>query len=121
LNNKLLHNRVFLTISISLFIFLFVLIWSNKYNLFYVINEEVKSFIIKSKNWAYIYDKSKVDKLINNNIVVINFDEKTLDKLWFPISRRDYKPIIENLNNAWAEIIAFDIIFANNNNLDIEW
>lgn len=118
MNNKLLHNRVFLTISISLFIFLLLLLLSNP---FYIINEKIKSFIIKTKNEIYLLDSSKVNKLINNDIVVINFDEKTLDKLWFPISRRDYKPIIENLNNAWAEIIAFDIIFANNNNLDVEW
>lgn len=118
MNNKLLHNRVFLTVSISLFIFLLLLVLSSP---FYVINEKIKSFIIKTKNEIYLLDTTKVNKLINNDIVVINFDEKTLDKLWFPISRRDYKPIIENLNNAWAEIIAFDIIFANNNNLDIEW
>ncbi|MDD3145197.1 MAG: adenylate/guanylate cyclase domain-containing protein [Candidatus Gracilibacteria bacterium] len=117
MNNKLLHNRVFLTVSISLFIFLLLLVLSSP---FYVINEKIKSFIIKTKNEIYLLDTTKVNKLINNDIVVINFDEKTLDKLGFPISRRDYKPIIENLNNAGAEIIAFDIIFANNNNLDIE-
>ncbi len=118
MSNKFLQNRVFLTIFISSFILFLVLILSNP---FYVINEKIKSFIIKTKNEIYILDDSKVNQLINNDIVVVTFDEKTLDKLWFPISRRDYKPIIENLNNAWAEIIGFDIIFANNNNLDPEW
>lgn len=118
MNNKLLHNRVFLTVSISFFIFLLLLLLRSP---FYIINEKIKSFIIKTKNEIYLLDNTKVNKLINNDIVVINFDEKTLDKLWFPISRRDYKPIIENLNKWWAEIIAFDIIFANNNNLDVEW
>lgn len=118
MNNKFLQNRVFLTIFISSFILFLVLILSNP---FYVINEKIKSFIIKTKNEIYILDETKVNQLINKDIVVVTFDEKTLDKLGFPISRRDYKPIIENLNNAWAEIIGFDIIFANNNNLDPEW
>lgn len=118
MSNKFLQNRVVLTIFISSFILFLVLTLTNP---FYVINEKIKSFIIKAKNEIYILDQSKVNQLINNDIVVVTFDEKTLDKLWFPISRRDYKPIIENLNNAWAEVIWFDIIFANNNKLDIEW
>ncbi|MDD2908072.1 MAG: adenylate/guanylate cyclase domain-containing protein [Candidatus Gracilibacteria bacterium] len=117
MNNKLLHNRVFLTISISSFILFLVLVLSNP---FYIINEKIKSFIIKTKNEIYLLDNSKIDQLINNDIVVINFDEKSLDKLGFPISRREYKPVIENLNNAGAEVIGFDIIFANNNNLDLK-
>lgn len=117
MKNKLSQNRIFLTIVISTFILLLVITLSGP---FYIINEKIKSFIIKTKNEVYVLDESKTNQIINNDIVVVTFDEKTLDKLWFPISRRDYKPIIENLNNAWAEIIWFDIIFANNNNLDPE-
>jgi len=118
LNTKIFQNRVFLTIFIALFIFLLILYirWP-----FYIINEKLKSYIINNKNNIYLQDNSKINNLINNDIVVLTFDEKTLDKLGFPISRREYKPVIENLNNAWASLIAFDIIFANNNNLDTEW
>ncbi|MDD4927636.1 MAG: hypothetical protein PHF58_14175, partial [Methylotenera sp.] len=61
MNNKLLHNRVFLTISISLFIFLLLLVLSNP---FYVINEKIKSFIIKIKNDIYLLDNTKINNLI---------------------------------------------------------
>ncbi len=118
MNSKIFQNRIFLTIFISSFIFFLILLvrWP-----FYIINEKLKSYIINKKNHIYLSDSAKVNNLINDDIVVLTFDEKSLDKLWFPISRREYKPIIENLNSAWASIIAFDIIFANNNNLDIEW
>lgn len=118
MNKKLLENRIFLTFIISIFILFLILIFKWP---FYIINEKLKSFIIKTKNEIYLLDLSKSNRLINNNIVVVTFDEKTLDKLWFPISRRDYKPVIDNLNSAWAAIIGFDIIFANNNNLDPVW
>gem|GEM_PF-4050164 len=78
MSNKFLQNRVFLTIFISTFILFLVLILSNP---FYVINEKIKSFIIKTKNEIYILDDSKVNQLINKDIVVVTFDEKTLDKL----------------------------------------
>ena len=117
MNNKFLHNRIFLTIIISIFIFFLILVLNNP---FYTINEKIKSFIIKTKNEIYLLDESKSNNLINNDIVVVTFDEKSYEKLGFPISRRDYKPVIENLNKAWASIIWFDIIFSNNNNLDVE-
>ncbi|MDD3793337.1 MAG: adenylate/guanylate cyclase domain-containing protein [Candidatus Gracilibacteria bacterium] len=115
MNKKLLENRVFLTFLISIIILFLILILKGP---FYIINEKLKSFIIKTKNEIYLLDDSKTNALISNNIVVVTFDEKTLDKLGFPISRRDYKPIIDNLNAAGASIIGLDIIFANNNNLD---
>jgi len=118
LNKKFIENRIFLTFLISIFILILILILRGP---FYIINEKLKSFIIKTKNEIYLLDTSKTNKLINNDIVVVTFDEKTLDKLGFPISRRDYKPVIDNLNAAWASVIGFDIIFANNNNLDVEW
>jgi len=97
LNKKLLENRVFLTFLISIFILFLILILRGP---FYIINEKLKSFIIKTKNEIYLLDTTKTNRLINNSIVIVTFDEKTLDKLGFPISRRDYKPIIDNLNNA---------------------
>ncbi|NVP17206.1 adenylate/guanylate cyclase domain-containing protein [Candidatus Gracilibacteria bacterium] len=117
MNSKIFQNRIFLTIFISSFIFFLILLFRGP---FYIINEKLKSYIINKKNHIYLSDSAKVNNLINDDIVVLTFDEKSLDKLGFPISRREYKPIIENLNSAGASIIAFDIIFANNNNLDIE-
>jgi CHASE2 domain-containing sensor protein len=50
--------------------------------------------------------------------VVIGIDENTLSELGvYPFSRKEYIPIIEALSQTGskAEIIGFDIMFANEN------
>jgi len=100
---KVLKNKILLTIILSLVVF-WIILWliSPLYNLDRTIWEEIyKSFTI-SKN-------SK----ISNNIALIWIDEKTVNKIWrFPFSREEYIPVIKNLNEAGATIIGFDMIFA---------
>lgn len=54
--------------------------------------------------------------LINDNIVVVTIDNKTLQELWrFPFDRKYYAELIEKLNSMWASVIWFDVIFAEEN------
>ncbi len=108
---NLFKNRIFLTFFISIFIFLSIF---SLRVLFYSIDDNIKSFSIKFKNYTYFSDNSK--NAINKDLVFVTIDEKTLDSLGFPMPRWEYVKVIENLNQA--EIIAFDIIFANENKLD---
>jgi CHASE2 domain-containing sensor protein len=59
--------------------------------------------------------------VLSDDIVIIEIDENTLEEFGYPFSRREYVPIIEALSQTGsrAEIIAFDIMFANDN-LDTE-
>lgn len=110
---NLLKNRNFLTVILTIFIILLILPFSSALN---ILNEKIKSFIILN-----LIDYNSWSNNINNDIVVITIDEKTLWKLWrFPFSRSHYKTLIENINLWWAEVIWFDIIFADENLLDIE-
>lgn len=53
---------------------------------------------------------------INNDIVVVTIDEKTLKKLWsYPFDRKYYADLIKKLNEWNASVIGFDIIFADKN------
>lgn len=69
----------------------------------------------KVQNFYYTIYNSQKGKSISKDIIVVEIDDKTLEEGWslwrFPFDRKDYIPIIENLNSKWASIIAFDIIF----------
>ena len=105
-------NRNVLSISMSLIIFWII-------------------FLISISNFLYIFDKKIQDLYflfndtnINKDIIVVEIDEDTLswrknvnwevivEWLWrFPFDRRYYATVIDNLNNAWASVVALDIIF----------
>ena len=88
-------------------------------------------FLISTTNFLYIFDKKIQDLYfvfndinVNKNIIIVEIDEDTLswrkdinwkitlEWLWrFPFDRKHYAKVIDNLNNAWASIIAMDIIF----------
>jgi len=126
-NKSIFKNRTYVTIIFSIIILFSVSITSIIYiplftDLSHSINIKIKSSLAWFKSKAYLNNADKFNKeIISDDILVVAIDEETYDKLWFPIPRRDYVPAIENINNWWAEVIGFDIIFANNNTLDKQW
>lgn len=100
---KLFKNKIFLSVFLAFSIFAFILLWT-----FNLLNKNIqKSF--------FNYDPNKTD----NRIILLTIDEQTVQKLWrFPFDRKYYWKLIENLNKAWASVIAFDIIFADPSNLE---
>lgn len=120
MNNKFLNNRVFLTIVISVLIAL-IIAFLQFFN-FSLINESINWYIVKYRNQKLI-DNYWEWKVLGDDIVVIGIDEKTLSELGsYPFSRKEYVSIIESLSQTGskAEIIGFDIMFANENQ-DINW
>lgn len=115
---KIFKNRIFLTIFLSLSIFLFVYI-STSFNFFYSFNDYIKWSILRLKQ-TIVIDFLKKD-VVSDDLVFVTIDEKTFKEFGFPMSRAKYVPIINNLKKAWAEVIGFDVMFANENKNDIEW
>ena len=98
---KLSKNKPLLTVLLSVIVFLivFLLSWTN---VFYALNKSFQNNFYSLKS-----------KVVSKDIVVVWIDERTLKELWrFPFSRDKYIPFIENLNEAWASVIALDVIFA---------
>jgi len=98
--NKIKNNlyiQVFL-ISITIFIFIYYLL---------------SNFLV-SLNWEFLFFlKSTISskESSNKNIVILEIDDLTYNKLWFPLSRDYYVPVLENLKEAQAWVIGFDILF----------
>lgn len=67
---------------------------------FFGINQELVQFIVNEEN-----NKK------NKQIIVVEIDELTYNKLWFPIDRWDYIPFLEHLSQANPAVIAFDVLF----------
>lgn len=104
---KILKNRVYLTILLSISIFIFIWILSVAWNVFYPFNKSTQATI------ANYFHPSNISK----DIVMVEIDEKTVWNIWrFPFDRTVYVPIIERLNDSWAAIIAFDVIFPDKSN-----
>jgi adenylate cyclase len=100
---KYRKNKVFISLILSFWIFLVVLLSSS---LFYGLNKNIQNFY-------YSFRDSLFEKEANKNIVIIKIDEKTLKELGrFPFERTVYIPVIENLKKAQAGIVGLDIIFA---------
>lgn len=105
-------NRNILSVFISLIVFVLI-------------------FMISISNLLYIFDKKIQDLYfefndisINKSIIVVEIDEDTLswrkDNQWnvtlvwlwrFPFDRKYYWTVIDNLKEAWAAVIALDVIF----------
>jgi adenylate cyclase len=106
---KILKNRAYLTIALSVSIFSFILLLSIGPKFFYASNKIWQTLIV---NYFHTNNASK-------DIVMVEIDEKTVSKLWrFPFDRTAYIPVIERLNNSWAAIIAFDVIFPDKSNAE---
>jgi len=109
---KLTKNRNILTIIISFFI-LFSLFVLSRQDIPYFVNKNVQ-------NLHFMTNDIRASK----EIIVVEIDEETLswrknrngevtlEWLWrFPFDRKAYAQVIDNLKDAWAAIIALDVIF----------
>ncbi len=113
---KLWKNKLFVAIFLSILIFLFV-VFTIKTWFFYSIDKSIQSNLYLKPVIILNDNNEKVTK----NLVVLKIDEKTIKALWrFPFKRTVYPKLIENLNNLWASIIAFDIIFADRTDKNID-
>lgn len=105
LQNKLLFQSFWIPLIILLFVFIFswlaskVFSSSNTY-----INTSIKKVLFLWNSYQRFTDA-------NNNIEVVEIDDKSYNSLWFPLSRLDYIPVIENLNKLWAAVVWIDILF----------
>lgn len=104
---KLLKNKNLLTAWLSVIIFIIIWTLSVIFNFFIPSNTVVQNIILD------VAHKAKVSK----DIIVVEIDEKTTTGLErFPFDRKVYAPVIGRLNEQWASIIAFDVIFADKTN-----
>lgn len=104
MTNKLFKNKNFLSVFLALIVFVIIIIFYAS-NLWTIIDKNVQK---RFYNITSTYD---------DRIIVIKIDDNTelKSKLWrFPYDRKEYIPLIKNLNKAWAAVIWFDIIFADN-------
>ncbi len=63
-------------------------------------------------DWEFIYFlKNFTHERISPDIVVVEIDDLTYNKLGYPLDRKDYLPFLDNLKKAWASVIWFDILF----------
>jgi len=108
---NILKNRNLLSIVITFFIFLFVFSLSGL---------DVLTILNKKVNSLYFYKP----KPVSNNILLIEIDEDTvawrklpngvITKKWlwrFPFDRKYFAEVINKLKDAWATVIALDVIF----------
>lgn len=110
--NNIWKNKNFLSVFLAFIIFIVIFIWNLL--VLYIFDKNLQSF--------YLYIKKELlnDTVeVSNNIVVVEIDDNTLDSpLWrFPFNREVYSNLIKNLNDAWATVIGFDIIFADKSDL----
>ncbi|MBW7954376.1 adenylate/guanylate cyclase domain-containing protein [Candidatus Gracilibacteria bacterium] len=63
-------------------------------------------------NGEFLYFfKNRTTSKVNPNIIVVEIDDKTYNKLGFPIGRGDYIPFLENIKKGSPAVIGFDILF----------
>ena len=104
---QIFKDRNFLTIFLTIFIFWIIFILSF-FGIFYSIDKKFQNFSYKI-----------IDSDVSEDLIIVEIDDITLEKLWYPLDRKFYVPFIENLTNAWVPIIAFDIIFSDKSNFDL--
>ncbi|MDP5039170.1 MAG: adenylate/guanylate cyclase domain-containing protein [Candidatus Gracilibacteria bacterium] len=86
-------------------IFLFILIYGFLRIFLFGINNE----------FVYLI-KGLTDDKISNDIVVIEIDDLTLNKLGFPFKRENYTKFVNNLSLSNPAVIGIDILFADKGN-----
>ncbi len=103
INKKLFKNNIFLSVFLALIVFCIIYILD-----FSFLNYNLQKYF--NKDWFK-----------DDRIYLIKIDENTVNKLWWlPFDRKYYINLINNLNNAWATVIWFDLIFADWTNSDEE-
>jgi len=61
-------------------------------------------------DFLYYFKNLKLDT-INKDLIVVEIDDLTYNKLWFPLDRSYYLQFLENLKTEKPAVIAFDILF----------
>lgn len=94
-----MFKKIFLQIllsSVSVFFFTYFFFW----------------IFLQSQNAEFLYNfkNRNLDK-ISSNLVVVEIDDLTYSKLWFPIERSKYIPFLENLQSSNPLVVWFDILF----------
>ena len=116
---KIIKNKNILSFVLAIGVFLLVLLISN-YNLLYFLDKKIQNTFYTIHNnvlWNKISDKIVVVEIDNKTLQDWNKYKKKEDRLWrFPFDRKSYIKVINNLKEAWASIIAFDIMFAEQSN-----
>lgn len=103
-----IKNRVVVSVFLAIIIWLLIFLFSP---ILYFFNKYIQDFSYKLSNYMW-------NSWVNKNIVLVEIDSETLKELWrFPFDRKAYIPVIENLNNLWAEIIWFDVLFPDKSNI----
>lgn len=110
---KLTKSRSSLAILLSLLI-LSIILFISIFKFSTLINKQIGDLY-------YTFSDIQVSK----NIVIVEIDDYTLSWKWnqkwlgrFPFDRKYYAQVIENLNKAWAAVIALDIIFWEESNTE---
>ncbi len=96
MKNKKFNFLIIFVVSIFIYFFSY---WILK-QLFFNIDGEFLYFF-----------KNRTTSKVNPNIIVVEIDDKTYNKLWFPIDRWDYIPFLENIKKWSPRVIWFDILF----------
>jgi hypothetical protein len=92
----------------SLLIFILIFILSVTW-IFYDLNK-------KFQNTFYSFKLSLNPPKVAKELIIVEIWDDSLKELWYPLKRRFYAPVIDNLKKSWASIIAFDIIFSDKSN-----
>lgn len=90
--------------------FLFLLLYSVDFLLhldLYLSSMEHKWYDFKFTQLVSLGKLKDADK----RIIIVGIDDKTLKKYGWPMPRKYYKNIIENLNKYGAKVIGFDVLF----------
>lgn len=95
---RILQNKFLQVFWVSWVIFLLIYFFLKV--LFYNINGEFLYFI-----------KKTLTEKVNPNIIVVEIDDLTYNKLGFPLDRWDYVPFLKNINKANPAVVGFDILF----------
>lgn len=97
-----IRNPNYLTLILSIIIFLLLFLLSK---FLYVYDKNIQSFYQKLK----VSDSIKVSK----DILIVKIDEDTLSELWaFPIDRKYYSKVINNLSKENVSVIWMDLFFS---------
>ena len=115
---KIFKNKKILSTIVSVFILVLIISLSQTWP-FILLNKKIQNNYYPFKNlifWNKISDK----------ILIVEIDDQTFkidkkEKLWlgrFPFDRKNYIPVIQNLKDAWAKVIGFDIIFSEKTSSD---
>ena len=105
---SIIRDKRVITVLLSLMILFWVLLGSN---FFYTLNKWFQ-------NGYYHFKDSFFEKQPSKDIIVVEIDEKTIEKLWrFPFDRKVYTNVIDNLKSAGVAVVGMDIIFADRTNI----